>query len=278
LPESRSRLPIPEFEGFVKEAKYMAIRQVRRALEKRPDQLRNLCRWLIPASSDILAVAGFSGFEDPYTKLIKWMLYPPGRPDLAKRCQRAWLKALNLPLAEKIEEAIEPAVQFVTEDGRADIVLHFQRPQYIVIIEAKIGSVEHETPGGKDQTAAYPSAVRSKLGLSKNHPGVMVFLTPNGLLAADESAISTTYDTLVGAIACELSPEELPFDLRWAYSTIITHLLTHAASGSLDKAMVLRELDKCLGGRASRLTDDQIIANLGTLGPICRSFETGVTK
>jgi hypothetical protein len=274
----RPRLSIAEFESFLEEAKPLAILQVRQALENQREQLKNVCCWLIPSSSDILAAAGLSGFENPYTNLIKWMLYPSGRPDLAIRCQRAWLKALNLPIAEEIEEAIEPQVQFVIDDGRADIVLHFQQQQCVVIIEAKTGTVEHETPRSKAQTIAYPPAVRRKLGLPADHPCEMIFLTQSGLLAADQSAINTTYDTLVSAIACELSPYELPFDLRWAYSTIITHLLTYAASGSFDKAEALRKLTNYLGGRAPSLTDEQIIAELATLGPICRALRLGVTR
>jgi len=273
LGQSSSRLPIAEFSDFLEASKPLAIQLVRQALKDHHKQLKNLCHWLIPPSLDILAVAGLSGFEDPYINLIKWMLYPPDRPDLAIRCQRAWLKALGPPVAEEISEAIEPWVQLGTDDGRADIVLHFQQQKYLVIIEAKIGSEEHETPKSIAQTIGYPSAVRRRLGLSDDYPGIMVFLTPNGVLAADASAVSTTYDMLVAAIACELSPAELPPHLSWAYSTIITHLLTHAASGSLNKAEALRKLSACLGGQAASLTDEQIIAALGTLGPICRTLE-----
>jgi hypothetical protein len=273
LGQSSSRLPIAEFSDFLEASKPLAIQLVRQALKDHHEQLKNLCHWLIPSSLDILAVAGLSGFEDPYTNLIKWMLYPPGMPDLAIRCQRAWLKALDLPVAADITEAIEPQTQLGTDDGRADIVLHFQQQHYLVIIEAKIGSEEHETPKSIAQTIAYPSAVRRRLGLPNDYPGIMVFLTPDGVLAADASAVSTTYETLVTALACELSPAELPPHLSWAYSTIITHLLAHAASGSPNKAEALRELSACLGGRAASLTDEQIIAAIGTLGPICRTLD-----
>jgi hypothetical protein len=278
LGHSRSRFPIGEFSEFLEASKPLVIQLVRQALKDHQGQLKNLCHWLIPSSLDILAVAGLSGFEDPYTNLIKWMLYPPGSPDLAKRCQCAWLKALGLPVAQEITEAIEPRTQLGTEDGRADMVLHFWQQQYLVIVEAKIGSEEHETPKSSAQTKAYPSAVRMRLGLPDDYPGIMVFLTPDGVLAADASAINTTYDTLVTALACELSPAELPPHLNWAYSTIVTHLLTHAASGSLNKAEALRKLSACLGGRAASLTDEQIIAELGTLGPICRTLEQGAPR
>jgi len=272
LPAVRFGLPIEEFRAFIDASKPVVIRQIRKTLAEHRPQIKNLCHWLLPPGYDLLAIAGLSGFEDSYTNLLKWMLYPPNRPDLALRCQQAWLKALNLSGTIQIDQAAEPNVQLMTIDGRVDIVLHFEKPEFLLIAEAKIGSAEHETPSRQPQTSAYPPAVRHRLGLSKDYPGAMIFLTPDGFVAQDQLAINSTYDIFISAIGGELSPEELPSELRYGYSLIITHLLTKATAGGKNKAEILRELHKYLEEKEFSLTDEQIFARLGTLGPICRDL------
>ena len=267
-----------EFGAFIGKAEQIVINQVRHSLAAHSKQLEALCRWITPSSCDILAIAGISRFEDPYTNLIKWMLYPPGRSDLALRCQKAWLKTLNIQFEKEIEEAIEPIVQFVTDDGRADLLIHFARQRVLLIIESKVSSLEHEVPSGSTQTSAYPFAVRKKLGLPDDYRTEMVFLSPDGIQASDQSAINATFEDFVTAIAFVLSPDEMDFYLRSAYAIIISHLLAHAAPFGFDKSEALRDLEKCIGKQAQRLSDEQIISKLGIIGPICRSLERGVKK
>jgi hypothetical protein len=277
FPEARSRLPVAEFNSFSREANRLAIQQVRNALGDPlyRDHLKKLCRWIIPFGLDILARAGISGLENSYTNLIAWMLFPPGRPDQALRCQRAWLKAMGLAAAEVIAKPAEPLLYSETDDGIPDMVLHFQNPAYVIIVEAKLGSIEHTAPNSRAQTIAYPFAVRRALELSDDYPGDIVFLTRDGAPAKNPAAVNTTYDMLVDAIASELSPEELSSDVRWAYSMIITHLLANAASGNIDRAEHLRKIADWLGRRQGSFTDEDIILEIRTLGPICRAINLG---
>ena len=271
-----ARQSITEFESFIAQAKPVLIRQIRAALRAHRPQLTNVCRWVVPESVDILAVAGLSGDEDRYTNLIAWMLWPEGKPELALRCQKAWLKSLGLhKIAMQMKKAIKPVPQFVTKNGRPDMVMHFQQPDFILIVEAKTGTEEHETPNSDWQTQAYPAAVRERLGLPKNHPGAMVFLTRDGREAVNSNAIVTTYELLVTVIAASLSPDEISHNLRWAYSTVITHFLTHAVPSETDKVEAMRLLANNILLQQERLSNDQILDNLSILGPLCRNLDMG---
>ena len=122
---------IAEFESFIAQAKPIVVQQIRETLQAHRAQLENLRRWVVPESCDILAVAGLSGREDRYTNLIAWMLWPEGKPELALRCQKAWLKALGLHKdAIQMKEAVKPEPQFETKDGRPDMVMHFQQLRF----------------------------------------------------------------------------------------------------------------------------------------------------
>ena len=183
------RQSITEFESFIAQAKPIVVQQIPATLRADRPQLANLCRWVVPQSCDILAVAGRSGHEDRYTNLIAWMLWPEGKPELALRCQKAWLKSLgHHKIAMQMKKGIKPVRQFVTKNGRPDMVMHFQQPDFILIVEAKTDTEEHETPMNDRQTQTYPASVREKLGLPKNHPGAMVFLTRDGRDAVNSTA------------------------------------------------------------------------------------------
>lgn len=278
-PTNRGEASIGEFESFVAQATPIVIREVRETLQARRATLEKLCRWVVPRSCDLLTAAGLSGNEDFYTNLIRWMLWPEGRPNVALRCQRAWLNALGLhDVAASIGEAVEPVVQFRTADGRPDMVMHFQRPAFLLIVEAKVGSKEHDTPESEWQTEGYPRAVRQKLGLPEDHPCKMVFLTPGGCEAASPSAVVTTYEALVMAIAESLSPDDLGQGIRFGYSNVITHFLTHVPSGGSDEADVLRQLSECLQSEPKDLSDGLIMKELGRLGPLCRTLSIGKSQ
>ena len=70
----------------------------------------------------------------------------------------------------------------------------------------------------------------------------IVFLTPDGREAANPNAIATTYKLLVTVIAASLSPDEMSHNLRWAYSAVITHFLTHAVHSQADMIKAIRLL------------------------------------
>jgi hypothetical protein len=270
---------IAEFESFIAQAKPIVIQQIRETLQAHRAQLENLRRWVVPESCDILAVAGLLGDEDPYTNLIAWMLWPEGKPELALRCQRAWLKALGLHKdAMQIKEAVKPKTQFETKDGRPDMVMHFQQLRLILIVEAKTGTSEHETPNSESQTQAYPAAVRERLGLPKDYRAEIVFLTPDGREAANPNAIATTYKSLVTVIAASLSPDEMSQHLRWGYSAVITHFLTHAVHSQADMIKAIRLVANYIPLGRGGLSNNQIFENLSTLGPLCRTLQMGDSR
>ena len=151
--------------------------------------------------------------------------------------------------------------------------MHFRQPNFILIIEAKTGTEEHEAPNGEWQTQAYPAAVRKRLRLPRDHPGALVFLTPDGRQAVNSKAIVSTYELLVTVIAASLSPDEISHNLRWAYSTVITHFLTHAAHNGTDKIKAIRLLENYSLLGPGALSKDQILENLSTLGPLCRNLQ-----
>jgi len=274
-----ARQPIAEFESFIAQAKPIVVQQIRKTLQAHRAQLANLCRWVVPESCDILASAGLSGDEDRYTNLIAWMLWPEGKPELALRCQKAWLKALGLhKFAMQMKEAVKRVPQFVTKDGRPDMVMHFQQLRFILIVEAKTGTKEHETPNSEWQTEAYPAAVREKLGLPKAYHARIVFLTPDGREAVNSNAIVTTYELLVTVIAASLSPDEISHNLRWAYSTVITHFLTHALHSQTDMIKAIRLLRNYIPSGPGGLSNDQILENLSMLGPLCRTLQMGDSR
>lgn len=269
---------IPEFSSFIEKAKPIVVQSIREILQAHRDLLKTITRWLVPESSDILAVAGLSGAEDPYTKLIAWMLWPEGRPDLALCLQKAWIEALGLPeIAMQLKKAVEPQPQFKTQDGRPDMVMHFQQPAFVLIVEAKTGTEEHETPESDSQTQAYADAVLKTLKLPEDYNKKMVFLTRDGMEAADPNAINTTYGVLVTAIAGNLSRDQIDEDLRWAYSIVLTHFLTHAVGDGTVQTSAMRLL-KNFELDPGALSDEQILKNLGILGPLCRALQQGNRK
>lgn len=270
---SRSPLALPAFEAFVREATPLVVEQIQATLHLHSRRLRSVCRWLLPKSSDILSAAGLAGDEVPYTRLIAWILWPEDRPDLALRVQRAWLKTLGLgDVSAQLTIAARPQTELATDGGRADLVMHFDPPDFILVVEAKVGAEEYGSPDAGWQTDDYPLAVRQRLGLPHDHPGAMVFLTPDGRQAHAEAAIRTTYEALTTTISETLSPEEVGPELRWAYAAVITHLLTHTSPGGVAGVEALR---KCARLETLDLPPEQVLSNLQFLGPLCRSLRHG---
>ena len=264
---------IAHFEAFIRQAKPIVSEQIKNTLHTHRKRLDNICRWVVPHSCDILAVAGLRRDEVSYTNLIAWMLWPEGRPDLALRLQRAWLKALGRgDISTNLAKAVEPRTEVSTDGGRADMVLNFENPDFILIVEAKMGTEEHSDPDDQWQTERYPASVRRSLQLPVDHPGVMVFLTPDGREAHAKAAIVTTYELLTTVIAETLSPEEIIPALRWAYSAVITHLLAHTTPGGFDGIEAIRQY-ACRCG--VDFTNDELLTDLGFLGPLCRLLRLG---
>lgn len=263
--------PIAQFESFVKQATPIVSKEIKTTLCTHRKRLNNICRWVVPQSCDILTAAGLSRDEVRYTRLIAWMLWPEKRPDLALRLQKAWLKALGCDdISSGLAKAVKPRTELSTDGGRADMVLDYEN--FIVIVEAKMDTDEHVTPNDTWQTEGYPASVRRNLNRPQDHPGVMVFLTPDGREAHAKDAIVTTYEILTTVVVETVSPEEVSCEMRWAYSAVITHLLTHTTLGGSDGIEAIRQY---AGRRDVDFTTDQILKDLPFLGPLCRILRKG---
>ena len=265
-----------KFQTFLVQARPVAAAVVRRTLKVHKKYLERISRWIVPQTSDVLSASGLRGHEDPYTKLIAWILAPKGQPELGLRCQRSWLNAIGLnTLADRLTVSGQATTQLVTDNGRPDLVLHFRKPNFVLIVEAKVSSQEHVIPNKEWQTKGYPLAVRRKLGVPADYPGAMVLLTPDGREAASPDAIVTTYETFVVAIAESLSPDELPPALAGAYSLAITNMLTHAAAGGINKAEALEVFMKL--PKTIHRSDKVILEHLNSLGALCQSLNSRKT-
>lgn len=276
LPKQDDRLQshFKKFRFFLDKAEPIAIHHIRDVLKANRSRLKNLNGVLLEDTCDILAAAGLSGDEDRYTKLMAWMLWPEGKPELALRIQKAWLKALGLNnIAKQLKKAVKPETQKLTKNGRLDMVFDFRKPNIVLIVEAKTGSEEHEAPSGEMQTIAYPAAFRRSLKLRYNHPIEVVFLTPDGRKAANSKAICTTYEKFVMAVADSI--ENISLGLRWAYSFAITHLLEHAVSEGTGSLSIIRRIVKRGSSISGGLSNKDILKNVGTLGRLCRSLKAG---
>ena len=275
--EDRMLPHIEKFRSFLDQAEPIVIHQIRDVLKAHRGRLKNLNGVLLENACDILAAAGLRGDEDRYTKLMAWMLWPEGKPELALRFQKAWLQALGLHnIARRLKKAVKPETQKLTKSGRLDMVIDFRQPNIVLIVEAKTGTEEHEAPSGEMQTIAYPAELRRSRNLKDNYPIRVVFLTPDGRKAANPKAICTTYETFVMAIADSIG--KMSLGLRWAYSFVITHLLEYAASEGTGSLSIIRRIAKRGSSTSGGLSDKELLENVGTLGRLCRSLKAGDAK
>lgn len=269
LPEAR----LPQFATFTERAAPVMLEHLRGELHEYRDELAMLCRWIVPTSSEILGAAGLAGDEVRYTRLVAWMLFPPGHERLALECQRSWLRSLGLSqLAQQIEAPARPEAEVVTDEGRADLVLHYACARHLLIVEAKVDAEEYVSDDGEAQTMIYPRSVRKRRGLAPDYPGTMLFLTPDGREPASQEALPCRFDRLVEAVLQALDGRKLPDDLRWAYATVATHLLAHASPHGADAATGLREIAQWLRQQESAPSDEELLRNLTTLGPLLRGI------
>jgi hypothetical protein len=155
--------------------------------------------------------------------------------------------------------------------------MHFEEPGFVLVVEAKTGSVEHETPDAEMQTKAYPKHVRKTLGLPADYLVKVVFLTLEGDEAANEDAILITYLDVVRTLALTLQPDELSNELRWAYATIFTHFLAHATPEGVDVAEALRCAIDTKGGSNKTLDTQMILSNIGGFGAVARLVQQEAT-
>jgi len=230
--------PEKAFEQFITAAMPLVLPRLKSSLPLLVKRAELVHRWLTP--HDILAVAGLAYAENPYIELVAWLLDPQTDPLSAMRRQEVWLRVLGLEGQIEVTNPVTPRTQFRTDDGIPDLILEY--PNGVVIVEVKTFSVEHPAPSGQPQTLAYALSVRRRLALSDDTPTHVVFLTPDGHSPQNPEAIATTFTALVVALAMALPPEDVPPDLRWALSTVFTHLLNHTFLGGVDVHALLNEV------------------------------------
>ena len=226
----RQEPPTQRFREFAHEAQGALLRQVSTELPRLLNTLRGLARWLV--RHDLLTIAGLAGFEDPYTELVAWLFAPSTHPVSALRRQRALLTAMGVERTLLPSSPAEPRTQLWTDDGVPDLVLRWN--SLVAVIEAKTGSLEHATPSGRQQTEAYPDAVRRALACSLEDQIRIAFLTPDGRAGANPDATRITYPLLVRLVAEALDLDEVDAETRWALGAVFTHLLRHGAPSHLD--------------------------------------------
>jgi PD-(D/E)XK nuclease superfamily protein len=227
--------PSTAFRVFIQRAAPLLVEPISNALENLRPRVAMLRPWITP--HDLLAVAGLAYAEDPYTELIAWALAPSTHRPSAERRQRSWLESLPLRTPIAFPSPAEPLTQLATVNGVPDLVLQYD--EFVVVVEAKTGSSEHDTPGRTPQTLAYPQAVASTFGLPSDTPVHIVFLTPDRRAATNPEAVRASYVDLVVALAGALEPDELLDDLRSAFKMLFTHFLLHAAPLGYDSRPLL---------------------------------------
>jgi hypothetical protein len=224
--------PSAAFEEFVESAWPLVATEVRRRCSRSAGALASVVPWLLPDGWDLLRIAGFAFVEDAYTELLAWTLNPETHPPTALRRQNAWLSSFRFQPKPRAARAVTPITQLRTDGGIPDLVLRYD--DFVLVVEAKTGTEEHETSTGELQTLAYVPAVRRRLAVPDAVPLKVVFLTPDGRAAANPAAVSATYADFVAAFAREMRPAEFPEDLRTLLGLVLTHLITCAGIASLN--------------------------------------------
>lgn len=223
--EKEERL-VSEFRQFIDKAMPLVLAEVKALLPEIARRAAHVWKWMV--RHDLLEIANCSRVENAYTELMAWALRPVTHPESGIQRQVSWLRMMRLDGAIMPAAPCEPQTQLRTDDGIPDMVLDY--PEGAIVVEAKVGTLEHEAPSGLMQTLAYVEAVRRKLSLPSDKQVMVIFLSPAGMQAANEEATCTTYADFVVAMAEALEGCEIPFDLRAAFSILFTHFL--AVSGS----------------------------------------------
>jgi len=140
---------------------------------------------------DLFDILGISGKENRYTDLLAWLC---ARKDMGgESFVRQFLSRLHPAHLRPIEPGalLEVRRELVTDDGRIDLVLEFER--CAIALEAKVWSSEHDTPGAQPQTVSYREALARKLELvGRPKPVLTVLLSPSGTppLGVDAARLS----------------------------------------------------------------------------------------
>lgn len=212
--------PIHQFHAFLAAAVPLVLRPLERHIPRLRRFADDAHRWHHP--HDLLDIAGFACLENPYTELLAWALRPAVHPASALDRQAALLACFG----KTASVATEPLTQVVTADGIPDLVLHW--PDLVVVIEAKTGSLEHETPSGAWQTEAYPASVREALDVAAGVDVRVGYLTPDGHGARSADAVPITFLGVVERLMGALAGHELHPRTEASFAMLFTHFVDHA--------------------------------------------------
>ena len=269
LPTLRPPTPESDFLRFIHEATPLILEPIRGSLKEVGSKVALMRRWLV--SHDVLRIAGFNYAEDPYTELMAWALHPDTHPESAFLRQRAWLSSFPFGTDISFEQAARPQTQFCTDDGIPDLILEYET--FVVIVEAKTGSEEHQTPSGIMQTIAYPDSVKRALKIPESKTVYTVFITPDRRKAVNREAFNTTFVEFSLVLASHLDTVDLPGDLRSAYAMLFTHFITCAIPPGIDIRATIHNSDEWL----SQLGDDNfLISRMNEISTFTKIFAAGV--
>lgn len=230
-------LPVAQFREFVARATPLATAHVRGSIERLAEIAPPILHWLLEPEQDVLAVAGYAWVETAYTNLVAWALYPPGRPDVALACQRAWVNRCAPGIV--VEHAVKPLHQLVTDDGIPDLV--FEYGEDVLIVEAKTKTFEHAIPSGQPQTIGYVASVAKHLGCDPERCHV-VLLTPDRRAPANPRARAASYADFVLALSPALAMVSEDESLFHPYLVVMTHFLRCSLPNGVDAGSLLERI------------------------------------
>ena len=229
------------FKEFVRAAESIVLDELPQTVVDLKPAIDALEAWLLRRELDILREARATWDEDAYTNLLAWWLSPNTDPDTKLQRQQAFLNTIKLPEASRIESDEVPHVQLHTDDGIPDMVLKYS--DFAVVVEAKTGTYEHETPQSEQpQTVAYHAAVRRHFAIPIDVPIYTVFLTIDGSAAANEEAYNLSFFELALAIAMQFRPAEFAPPVGALIQAWLSHLFHEADPPGLELDALVTQL------------------------------------
>jgi len=256
-----------EFKQFIEASIPLIIEPIKNDISLLKDHVSLINKWHTPV--DILDIADVTRIEDSYTKIIAWALAPETHLPSALVRQKTWLDSLGISYV--IDQPCKPETFVYTDDGIPDLMLTYDK--FIVIVEAKTDSREHKAPSGEPQTKAYVEVIKKSNPTKKI---IMVFLTIDEHSAQNIEATNTTYFHFACLLAEALSSIELPTDLKWAYSTVITHFINKLTPPEIDTNNIMSNINEwCKNLNDTSNNQKYLAKNIKQIAPYLNLIEKG---
>lgn len=191
---------------------------------------------------DLFEALGIWGKENRYSDMIAWLCtLSSGRGAAFARSLLSRMKPRLFQPSES-ETLLRARREQVTDDGRIDLVLEFER--LVVAVEVKVWSSEHDTPGAQPQTVSYPRALERKLqlaGLSQSVASAL--LSPAGTPPLGKNAARLSFFDLAAAVLDTLEQNVSP-DERSVLRLFAAHVLDIASYELTERSF--REIGEAL--------------------------------